>query len=90
MDGEDFAIHMLAYLGMGPSELSLDCQSTLDVLKRWPGAGVEPGAPRGHLWGPFWGAFEASDIQANKTLAQATSTDIDAGRSTWWGRKANH
>eukprot|EP00959_Pyramimonas_sp_CCMP1952_P258510 5403604-Pyramimonas_sp.AAC.1 len=41
------------------------------------------------MWSPFWTAFEGCDIQAHKTLAQATSKDIEAGRTTVWEKKAN-
>ena len=88
-DGEDFAVHMLTFLGIGPFELFLDCQSTLDILRKGPGAGVDASSSKGHLWGPFWGAFEASDLSAHKTLAHATAADVEAGKSTWWERKAN-
>eukprot|EP00959_Pyramimonas_sp_CCMP1952_P207276 4335679-Pyramimonas_sp.AAC.1 len=78
---------MLTQVGIAPFDVYLDCKATLDILLGSPGSGAEARSPRGHMWSPFWAAFEGRDIQAHQTLAHATRNDIEAGRTTVWDKK---
>eukprot|EP00959_Pyramimonas_sp_CCMP1952_P053431 1117781-Pyramimonas_sp.AAC.1 len=86
-DGEDFAIHMVARVGMPPFDLYFDFDTTLEVFLKGPGSGTSAGAPRGHLWPPFWSSFVRSDYEAHKTLAHATGEDVNQGGPTWWEKR---
>ena len=88
-DAEDFAVYMLKFVAMGQFELYIDCKSALRVLARGAGAGTNAAAPRPHLWGAFWGSFSPADFQAHKTLGHGTAADVEAGRTTEWGRRGN-
>ena len=81
-DGEDWAIFMLCDVAMPPFQLYVDCQGTVDCLRKGPGAGEGPGELRAHMWDREWGAFMPADCVVHET--DANSADVEAGRSTWW------
>ena len=88
-DGEDYAIHMLKYVGVPPFEIYTDCEGTLGCLKQPAQFSTGPQNPRAHLWGPFWAAFEPTDVVAVKTKAHCSALDVERGLTTEWERKAN-
>ena len=89
-DGEDFAVFMCTQLVMAPFMLYVDCKATVACASRNSSYSVGPGNERAHLWTKFWSAFEGENFEVHKTLAHASSEQVDAGLTTEWERKGNN
>ena len=88
-DGEDFAFVMTSQVASPPFRVYTDCQGTLDCFSGPISESIGPGNPRAHLWTRFWAAFKGEEVAACKTKAHASAGDVEAGRSTWWEKRAN-
>ena len=88
-DGEDYAAFMLSNIAMAPLEWCVDCEGTVDCLKHQT-LGISSRSYNSHLRVAFWAQFLPGDFACHKTLAHATATDVEGGRSTTWEKKANN
>ena len=88
-DGEDYAIMMLSQVAIAPFHLFIDCQGTVDCVQKGRSYATCASNPRAHLWGRYYAAFDADGVMCSKTLAHATATDVEAGRTTQWEKNGN-
>ncbi len=88
-DGEDYAVHMSAWLVMPPFDIYVDCMGTLECLLGPPSYSTAATNERAHLWGPFWASFEPSDFRAHKTKAHTSLADVERGVTRHGERAAN-
>jgi hypothetical protein len=88
-DGEDYAVFMCAVVATPPFRLHIDCAGTLACVQLGKAYAAGADNARAHLWTNFWAQFEGESVSATKTLAHASATDVEQGRSTHWERAGN-
>ena len=77
---------MLSEIAVEPFTLYIDCAGTLGAAQD-PSIAKRPRHTRAHLWGRVWAVFD--NLQARKTLAHATESDVTRGLTTQWERQGN-
>ncbi|CAK0798446.1 unnamed protein product, partial [Prorocentrum cordatum] len=89
-DGEDFAVWMLAnYAGPAVEEVNIDCNGTVECLRRGLAYATGPTKVNAHLWSRSLAAFEPGSFRVNKVPAHCSWQAVLDGRLTEAQRRGN-
>ncbi|CAK0803810.1 unnamed protein product, partial [Prorocentrum cordatum] len=89
-DGEDFAVWMLVnYAGPAVEEVNIDCNGTVECLRRGLAYATGPTKVNAHLWSRSLAAFEPGSFRVNKVPAHCSWQAVLDGRLTEAQRRGN-